>query len=90
MRLQEILFTGMNVMNEARNILGQFEVTQGMTDGECKAYEMGVENTLRIIEALLERDDHMVFHLKDSGVAAEFDLDDLIEFVEEKEGYQYE
>lgn len=87
MRLQDILFTGMNVMNETRKILEQFEVTKGMADGELKAYEMGVENTLRVVEMLLEQDDHIVFHLEDSDIMTEFDLDELIEFVEEKEGY---
>ena len=87
MKLKDLLFTGMNIPNEARNILNEFEATNGMTANELKAYEMGVENALSITKQLLEQDDHIVFHLEDHTYIEEFDLDDLIEIVEEKEGY---
>lgn len=87
MKLRDILFTGMNVMNETRRLLSRFTVTDGMTESELKAYEMGVENTLRATQTLLEQDPHIVFHLEGHDCMEEFDLDDLIEIVEEKEGY---
>ena len=86
MKLRDLLFTGMNIPNEARNILNEFEVTNGMTETELKAYEMGVENALSIIQQLLESDEHIVFHLEGHSYIEELDLDDLIEIVEEKEG----
>lgn len=86
MKLRDLLFTGMDVINETRKLLSRFTVTDGMTDSELKAYEMGVENTLRASEALLEQDPHIVFHINGYDVMEEFDLDELIEIVEEKEG----
>ena len=84
MKLRELLFTGMDVVNETRKLLVKFTVTNGMTEGELKAYEMGVEYTLRATKALLELD-QLVFHVTGYDVIEEFDLDDLIEVAEEKQ-----
>jgi hypothetical protein len=86
MKLRDLLFTGMDIPNETRKVLAKFTVTDGMTENELKAYEMGVENTLRATRALLEID-QLVFHVSGYDVIEEFDLDELIEIVEEKEGY---
>lgn len=86
MKLRDILLTGMDVPNETRKMLLEFTVTDGMTESELKAYEMGVENTLRAAQALLNLD-QIVFHLEGHDCIEEFDLDELIEIIEEKEGY---
>lgn len=87
MKLQDVFFTGMNIPSEARRLLKTFEATEGMTDSERKAYKMGIENTLMAIKVLVEADDHIVFHLEGHNCIEEFDLDELIEIAEEKEGY---
>ena len=84
MKLRDLLFTGMDVPNETRKILAKFTVTEGMTESELKAYEMGVENTLRAARALLEID-QLVFHISGYDIMEEFDLDELIELAEEKQ-----
>ena len=86
MKLRDILFTGMDIPNETRKLLAKFTVTEGMTKSELKAYEMGVENTIRAMQAVINID-QIVFHLEGQDCMEEFDLDDLIEIVEEKEGY---
>ena len=84
MKLRDLLFTGMDVINETRKLLAKFTVTDGMTEGELKAYEMGIENTLRATKALLEID-QLVFHVAGYDIIEEFDLDELIEIAEEKQ-----
>lgn len=84
MKLRDLLFTGMDVPNETRKLLAKLTVTNGMTESELKAYEMGVENTLRAAQALLELD-QLVFHVTGYDVIEEFDLDELIELAEEKQ-----
>lgn len=86
MKLRDVLLTGMDIPNETRKILSKFTVTDGMTESELRAYKMGVENTLRAMRALINLD-QIVFHLEGHDCIEEFDLDDLIEIVEEKEGY---
>ena len=82
MKLKDLLFTGMDVPNEARNVLAQFTITDGMTEGELKAYQMGVENALRATRSLLNLD-QPVFHLDGHDCIEEFDIDDFIEVLEE-------
>lgn len=89
MKLRDILLTGMDIPNETRKLLSRFTVTDGMTEDELQAYEMGVENTIRAMQALINID-QIVFHLEGNDCIEEFDLDDLIEVVEEKEEYQYD
>lgn len=84
MKLRDLLFTGMDVPNETRKLLAKFTVTEGMTESELKAYEMGVENTLRAARALLEID-QLVFHISGYDIMEELDLDELIELAEEKQ-----
>ena len=88
MRLQDMIFTGMDIPNEVRKMLSTINstATNGMSTNEEKAYRMGVENTLSAVSALLKEDEHLVFHLKDNNCIEEFDLDELIEIMEE-EGY---
>ena len=86
MKLRDLLFTGMDVVNETHKLLGQNNLTNGMTESELAAYTMGVNNALSAVEALFESDKHLVFHIKGYDVIEEFDLDELIEIAEEKEG----
>jgi hypothetical protein len=88
MKLRDILLTGMDIPNETRKLLSRFTVTNGMTKSELKAYEMGVENTIGVMQSLINLD-QIVFHLEGNDCIEEFDLDDLIEIIEEKEGDQY-
>lgn len=91
MKLRDILFTGMDIPNEARKIMGQLTSIKGMTEDEERAYEFGVSEAFRAVRTILNlEDDHVVFHLEGHDCMEEFDLDELIEIVEEKEGYYYE
>ena len=91
MRLSELIFVGMNVPEEARKIMDQLpSCTNGMTDSELKAYEMGIKNALWAVKTVLELDEHVAFHDHELSVMTDFDIDDLIELVEEKEGMSYE
>ena len=90
MKLSELLFTGMDVPSEAQKLMDQCpSCTDGMTDSELKAYEMGVKNALWAAKTVLELDEYVVFHDPELSVMTEFDLDDLIELVEEKEECRY-
>lgn len=88
MKLRDVLLTGMDIPNETRKVLSKFTVTNGMTEGELKAYEMGIENTLRATRALLNLD-QLVFHLEGHDCIEEFDLDEFLEITEGKAGSIY-
>lgn len=88
MRLQDILFTGMDIPSEAQKIMDKLTSIEGMTEDEERAYRFGVSEAFRAVRTILNLDDdHVVFHLEGHDCMEEFDLDELIEIVEEKEGY---
>ena len=87
MKLRDLLFTGMDIPRQARKIINGFvNITEHMNEDELRAYEMGVRNALNVVKMLVRDDEHIVFHVQDYDVVEEFDLDELIEIVEEKEG----
>ena len=88
MKLRDILLTGMDIPKEAEKLMDKLTSINGMTEDEERAYKFGVSEALRAVRTVLNLDDdHIVFHLEGHDCIEEFDLDDLIEFVEEKEGY---
>jgi hypothetical protein len=88
MKFSEIFLTGMDIPNEAHKLLGRFTDTTNMTDDEERAFRYGVSEALRAVRTILNiDDDHVVFHLEGHPYMEEFDLDALIEIIEEKEGY---
>lgn len=87
MRLQDILFTGMDIPNEAQKMFDRFVDTSNMTQEEEKAFQFGAAEAFRAVRNILNIDEQLVFHLEGHDCMEEFDIDELIEFVEEKEGY---
>lgn len=88
MKLRDVLFTGMDIPNEAQKIMEKLTSIKGMTEDEERAYRFGVSEALRAVRTILNLDDdHIVFHIEGHDCMEEFDIDDLIEIVEEKEGY---
>ena len=88
MKLRDILLTGMDIPSEAQKIMDRLTSIEGMTEDEERAYRFGVSEALRAVRTILNLDgDHIVFHLEGHSCMEEFDLDELIEIIEEKEGY---
>ena len=88
MKLRDILLTGMDIPNEAEKLMDKLTSINGMTEDEERAYRFEVSETLRAVRTILNLDDdHIVFHLEGHNCIEEFDLDELIEIIEEKEGY---
>ena len=86
MRLQNILFTGMDIPNQAQDLFNRLVNTNNMTEDEEKAFRLGATEAFSAVRTILNLDDQIVFHLEGHACIEEFDLDDLIEIVEEKEG----
>jgi hypothetical protein len=80
--MDELLFIGVPIRKETRVILDGVteQVCAGMTDSEKKAYEMGIENTLRAMESLLECDDEPKLYMSDLEISTEMTLDKVKEY----------
>ena len=79
--MDELLFTGIPIRKDTRAILDKVteQVCDGMTDSEKRAYEIGVENTFRAMEAVLECDDEPKLYMPNLEISTEMTLDDVIE-----------
>lgn len=86
MQLSNILFTGMDITKETDKMLKTVEssCTNGMTESERKAYNMGVSNTISALGALLDDDEHLVFHLKNQTHIEEFNISDMLTVIKNK------
>lgn len=80
--MDELIFVGTPIRKDTRVILDKVteQVCVGMTDSEKKAYEMGVENTFRAIECLLEADDEPKLYMPDLEISTEMTLDEVKEY----------
>lgn len=91
MKLRDVFLTGMDIPNEAQKIMDKLTSIKGMTKNEERAYRFGVSEAFRAVRTVLNLDDdHIVFHLEGHDCMEEFDLDELIEIIEEKEDNKYE
>ena len=69
----EKIFVAMDIPQEARKLVNSVTVTEGMTDSELKAYQMGVYNALSAVEAILDSDE-MIVHVANIDVPTEMDI----------------
>ena len=60
--MRELYFLGMDIIEETRAIskFSTILCTDGMTESELKAYELGMENVLSALNSVLEREGEMI------------------------------
>lgn len=85
--MNELIFTGVPIRKDTRIILDKVteQVCDGMTDSEKKAYEIGIENTFRAIECLLECDDEPKLYMPNLEISTEMTLDEVIAYFNKEE-----
>ena len=79
--MNELLFTGMDIVAEVNKLLGRVKknVCDGMTGDQELAYDMGVKNTLSALQGLLELDEEPVVHISGLNEIEEMDIAELEE-----------
>ena len=83
--MNELYFLGTDIFEETRAIIkfNTILCTDGMTENELKAYNMGIENTLSALKSVLERDsDMMVVDIEGLDIPTELTIDELQEYHE--------
>ena len=75
------MFVGMDVIAQTQGLVYETLTNgtcEGMDANEYKAYEMGIQNTLSALRAILETDDAAyAVHMNGLDFQMEFDLEDL-------------
>jgi hypothetical protein len=81
--MNELYFLGMDIVEETRSISKFSEIlcTDGMTEGELKAYELGIENALSALKSVVARDGEMtVINIEGLDTPTELTVDELQEY----------
>lgn len=81
--MHELYFLGMDIINETRTIsrLTATLCTDGMTENELNAYNLGVENVLSALKAVLETEHNVVtVHIDEFDIPTELTFEELQEY----------
>ena len=81
--MNELYFLGMDIVEETRAISKFSEIlcTDGMTESELKAYELGIENTLSALKASLATEGNLVvINIEGLDIPTELTIDELQEY----------
>ena len=80
--MDELFFIGMDVVEETKNLVNTTlaACTNGMTESELQAYNMGIKNTLSALKGIMSVDTSNEFVINIDGLETptEFDSDDLM------------
>lgn len=95
MENKEVMFVGFDIHNFVKDLCDQFlGDSPDMTEGEKKAYRLGIDNTLSLLEQILsemvvdENDDYqnIAVHIPNLNTMTEFaTIEEIIESLEDKE-----
>jgi hypothetical protein len=83
--MNELYFLGMYIVEETRHINKFSEIicTDGMTESELKAYQIGIDNTLSALKSVIATDGGMaVVNIDGLDNPTELTIDELQEYYE--------
>ena len=77
--MNELLFSAMDIPNEAQKILDENaeDICKGMTESERKAYDFGVSTVLNLTRQLLEMDEDIAVHISGLDHMEEMGVEEL-------------
>lgn len=81
--MNELYFLGMDIVEETRTIskFSTIICTDGMTENELKAYELGIENVLSALKSVLATERNMVaINIEDFDIPTELTFEELQEY----------
>jgi len=81
----DFTMTSMDIARELQKILDKFKgnITNGMSENEKKAYDLGVENSVEGLKQILESES-FIFDL-DTEIPKEYDLGTIIQVMKDTE-----
>ena len=84
--MDELFFVGMDVVKETKKIVNEAtpKCTNGMTDSELQAYNLGIKNTLSVLKSVIFTDcvNEFVININGFETPTEFIHDDLIRYLD--------
>ena len=80
--MNELYFVGMDILEETKTLVDFTTITctDGMTDSELKAYQLGIKNTISALKTVLTDDEMMVINIPGLDIQTEFSIDEVEEY----------
>ena len=83
--MNELYFVGVDIAETTRKLMNEDHevITNGMTETELMAYNLGVENTISALKTIMEpvNENEVVIHIDGLEVETEFTTDDLMKML---------
>lgn len=80
--MNELYFVGMDIVEETKTLV-DFTVltcTDGMTDNELRAYNLGIKNTISALNAVLTNDRMPAINIPGLDIQTELYIDEVEEY----------
>lgn len=80
--MNELYFLGMDVVEEVKTMVNFTTAmgTDGMTESEFSAYEMGIKNTISALRTLLNEEELPVVNIRHIEIPTELTIEELEEY----------
>lgn len=80
--MNELYFLGVDIVEETNSFMRLSEImcTNDMTESELKAYQMGVENTLSALRAIISDSDLPIININGLDIQTELSIEDLEDY----------
>ena len=77
--MNEVYFLGIDIVEEIKSMVDIITstCTNGMTENELKAYELGIKNMLSVLEATIYDSDLPVVNINGMDTPTELSVDEL-------------
>lgn len=83
--MNEVYFLGVDIVEEVKSMVDVITLTctNGMTENELKAYELGIKNMLSVLDATIYDTDLPVVNINGMDTPTELSIDELEHFFSE-------
>lgn len=80
--MNELYFLGVDIVEETNSFMRLSEImcTNDMTESELKAYQMGVENTLSALRAIMADSSLPIININGLDIQTELSIEDLEDY----------
>jgi hypothetical protein len=78
--MNELYFLGMDITEVTKTLVDFTTITctNGMTDGELRAYKLGIENTVSALKAVIGQENNMpVINIEGLEIPTELSIDEI-------------
>jgi len=80
--MSELYFLGVDIVEETKSLMNLTSIisTDGMTEDELRAYNLGIENVMSALKTIVKENDIPVVNIDGMEIQTELSIEDLEEY----------